>query len=122
MCCMRARCTALIALGLLTVSTRPIAAGSADPGSMLAALGGGESGASLSAGVRKLLLTFLPDPLYQNNKNWDLQKQVEEVKWRGKGFKVHPEKVLVSENDGLWWRVRVTARQPAETLVVDLRD
>ena len=45
-----------------------------------------------------------------------------QIKWRGKGLSVHPEKVDVLENDGLWWRVRVNARQPNETLVVDLRD
>jgi hypothetical protein len=119
---MRPFCQSVILSGLLILSPRMVQAGRADPGSMLSALGGGESTVSLSAGVRKLMLTFLPDPLFLNNKHWDLQKPFEEIKWRGKGFNVHPEKVMVLQNDGLWWRVRVTARQPAETLVVDLRD
>ncbi len=115
-------CDLVVALGLLVVGTGQAQAGPADPGSMLAALGGGDSAVSLSAGLRKLLLTFLPNPLFQDKKHWDRQKAVEEIKWRGQGIKVHPEKVVVLENDGLWWRVQVNARHPADTLVLELRE
>jgi hypothetical protein len=111
-----------MALGMLSLGPATANPGPADPGSMLAALGGGDPAVSLSSGLRKLVLNFLPDPLYQDDKHWNKQKVVEEVKWRGKGFHVHPEKVAILENDGLWWKVRVTARQPAETLILDLRE
>jgi hypothetical protein len=51
-----------------------------------------------------------------------LQQPVRRVRWRGKGLHVHPEAVEELENDGRWWKVRVTAVNPRDTLVLDLCD
>lgn len=90
-------------------------------GSVLAALGGGSVDA-LAGTLRGFVIKALPAPLYEDVRHWGLQKPVREVKWRGKGFRVHPENVQVLKNDGRWWKVRVTAERLADTLVFDLRD
>jgi hypothetical protein len=92
-----------------------------DPAAALAALNGGST-AALSGSLRGLLLEFLPDPLFEDNNHWGKQHYVEEVRWRGKGLHVHPEKARVLKNDGHWHKVRVTAPRARDTLVVDLRD
>jgi hypothetical protein len=77
---------------------------------------------ALAGNLRGLLLQFLPDPLYEDVSHWGTQKPVAEVRWRGKALGGHPEKVMVPKNDGHWWKVRVTLRQPAETLVFAVRN
>lgn len=90
-------------------------------GNVLAALGGGSVDA-LAGSLRGFLLKSLPTPLYQDTSHWGLQKSVQEVKWRGKGFHVHPEKIAVLKNDGRWWKVRVTGERLPDTLIFDLRE
>jgi hypothetical protein len=90
-------------------------------GNVLAALGGGSIDA-LAGTLRGFVVKALPTPLYEDTRHWGLQKPVREVKWRGQGFHVHPEKVDVRKNDGRWWKVRVTADRLADTLILDLRD
>jgi hypothetical protein len=90
-------------------------------GNVLAALGGGSVDA-LAGTLRGFVVKALPTPLYEDTRHWGLQKPVREVKWRGKGLKVHPETIEVPKNDGRWWKVRVTADRPADTLVFDLRE
>jgi hypothetical protein len=90
-------------------------------GNVLAALGGGSIDA-LAGTLRGFVVKALPTPLYEDTRHWGLQKPVREVKWRGQGFHVHPEKVDVRKNDGRWWKVRVTAERLADTLILDLRD
>jgi hypothetical protein len=90
-------------------------------GNVLAVLGGGSVDA-LAGALRGYVLKSLPTPLYEDPRHWGLQKPVSEVKWRGKGMHIHPEKFEVMKNDGRWWKVRVTADRLADTLVFDLRD
>jgi hypothetical protein len=92
-----------------------------DAGNILATLGGGSVDA-LAGALRGFLVKALPSPLFEDTKHWGMQKSVSEVKWRGKGIHVHPEKIDVMKNDGRWWKVRVTADRLADTLVLDLRD
>jgi hypothetical protein len=92
-----------------------------DAGNILATLGGGSVDA-LAGALRGFLVKALPSPLYEDTRHWGLQKSVSEVKWRGKGIHVYPEKIEVMKNDGRWWKVCVTAERLADTLVLDLRD
>jgi hypothetical protein len=87
------------------------------PGSALGLLGS-NTPAALSGNLRAFLLKALPEPLFQDETHWDLQKPVRETKWHG----LHPETLEVPKNDGHWWKVRVTAPHPADTLILDLRD
>jgi hypothetical protein len=82
----------------------------------------GSSPAALAGNLRAFVLQALPNPLFEDQRHWGLQKPVREVKWRGKGLRVHPEVQEVLENDGRWWKVKVTASSPADSLVLDLRD
>jgi hypothetical protein len=91
------------------------------PGSALGLLGS-NTPAALSGNLRAFLLKAMPDPLFEDLRHWDLQKPVREVKWRGQGLDVYREVREVPKNDGHWWKVRVTAPNLADTLVVDLRD
>ncbi len=60
----------------------------------------------LADALRGVLLASVPTPLYENHDHWDRQKD-------GR----HGPK-----NDGLWWRVRVTAPDLAHSLVFQMRD
>jgi hypothetical protein len=88
---------------------------------VLAVLGGGSVDA-LAGALRGFVIKSLPAPVYEDLHHWGLQKPVPEIKWRGKGIHVHPEKRVVLKNDGRWWKVRVTADRLPDTLVFDLRD
>jgi hypothetical protein len=99
----------------------PAAGKALSPGNVLAALGGGSVDA-LAGSLRGVLLKAMPTPLYEDASHWGGQRPVREVHWRGKGLHAHPEPVDVPRNDGRWWRVRVTADRPADTLVLDLRE
>jgi hypothetical protein len=90
-------------------------------GNVLAALGGGSVDA-LAGSLRGVIIKAMPTPLFEDTRNWNMQKPVTEIKWRGKGLQAHPEKVEVMKNDGRWWKVRVTADRMPDTLVFDLRD
>ncbi len=92
-----------------------------DARNVLAALGGGSVDA-LAGSLRGFLIKNMPAPLYEDARNWGLQKPVPAIKWRGKGVHVHPEKITVMKNDGHWWKVLVTTDRLADTLVFDLRD
>ena len=78
-----------------------------DPGAALGALGESSAAASLAVNVRALLLTVLPEPLFEDSKNWGLRK-------KGPLGRVH--------NDGRWWKVRLSAVNPKDTLILDIRD
>ncbi len=77
----------------------------------------------LADSLRALLLQALPDPLHEDTKHWGQQKLVSKgIKWRGKGVKIHPEVEKGLKNDGIWWKVRVTADRPAQTMTLEVRD
>ncbi|HTU92342.1 MAG TPA: hypothetical protein VMF69_19830 [Gemmataceae bacterium] len=106
----------------MSASTAPPPPGKPlDAGNILATLGGGSVDA-LAGALRGFVVKALPSPLYEDTRHWNLQKSVSEVKWRGKGIHVHPEKIEVMKNDGRWWKVRATADRLPDTLVFDLRD
>jgi hypothetical protein len=113
---------AAVAIGCTVTAVRgdPPAKG-ITPGSALGLLGSNTPGA-LAGNLRAFLLKALPDPLFEDDKHWNLQKPVRETKWRGQGIHVHPETQEVLKNDGHWWKVRVTVPNAADTLVLDLRD
>lgn len=77
----------------------------------------------LATGLRTLLVQALPEPLYEDTKHWGQQKIVSRgIKWRGKLVGGHPEAEYGPKNDGLWWKVRVLADHPADTLTVEIRN
>jgi hypothetical protein len=84
---------------------------------------GGNSPAELGTSLRGILLSFLPTPLYEDHKHWGGQKEVTRgLKWKGEGFDFHAEPQRSLKNDGLWWRVKVTAPDVEHSLVFDVRD
>jgi hypothetical protein len=103
------------------ISAPPAPTQTVEAKDLLAVLGGGSVDA-LAGSLRGFLIKAMPMPLYEDTRHWGLQKPVSEIKWRGKGLHVHPEKIEVMKNDGHWWKVRVTADRLADTLVFDLRD
>jgi hypothetical protein len=80
------------------------------------------SAPALAGNLRSFLLSALPDPLFEDTKHWGKQAPVRKLKWRGQGLGVHAEVQEVLQNDGDWWKVRVTALSPQDSLVVDLRE
>jgi hypothetical protein len=114
---------ALVGLGLGAGLGRgdPPAIKPLTPGAALNLLGSNTT-AALAGNLRGYLLQALPDPLLEDRQHWGRQKPVREVKWRGQGLHVHAEVQEVPRNDGHWWKVLVTASNPADTLVLDLRD
>jgi hypothetical protein len=101
-----------LVLGVPEVHARgPITA----PANPLALLGGGSPDA-LAGSLRGYLVQAMPNPLYEDLRHWGLQRPAAGgLKWRGQ-----PPGNL--KNDGHWWKVRVSAVRPADTLVLDLRD
>jgi hypothetical protein len=114
-------CVLCVLCASVVDSAPPAPAKSLDAGNILATLGGGSVDA-LAGSLRGFLVKAMPSPLYEDTRHWNLQKPVPEIKWRGQGVHVHPEKLSVMKNDGRWWKVRVTADRLADTLVFDLRD
>ncbi len=77
----------------------------------------------LTASLRGLLLQSLPAPLYEDSKHWGGQKEVTRgLKWTGQGLDFHAEPQRSLKNDGLWWRVKVTAPNVGNSLVFEIRD
>jgi hypothetical protein len=98
-------------LGLLLLTAGPAWAGPppgkvVDAGAALGMLGGG-SPEALAGSLRAFLVKSVPDPLFEDHRHWDLHKE---------GSRGKPKK------DGRWWRVTVKAINPADTMIVDLRD
>lgn len=63
--------------------------------------------AAFAAQMRTLLLQFLPDPLFQDDKKWGMQKTGPRGKLR---------------NDGRWIKVRITAKNPATDLKLTIEN
>jgi hypothetical protein len=76
-----------------------------DPVKALAALGE-DSPAALSGTLRRVLLESLPSPLYVDERHWGGQKEF----------------FGTAKNHGEWWKVKVTADNLPDTLILDLRD
>jgi hypothetical protein len=83
----------------------------------------GNDPAQLTASLRAILLTFLPTPLYEDHKHWGQQKEFTRgPKWTGDGPDAHAEVQRSLKNDGLWWRVTVTAPDVEKSLIFEVRD
>jgi hypothetical protein len=84
----------------------------------------GGSADALAGSLRGVLLHSLPDPLYEASPGWGHKERTAKgVKWTpGNVLPLRPEVMHGDKNQGTWRRVRVTALNPAETLVVDLRE
>jgi hypothetical protein len=114
---------ALLLTGAAAVVARPAAVAARPAAPDPAALLGGNNPAELTASLRGVLLTFLPTPLYEDHKHWGGQKEVTRgLKWKGEGLDFHAEPQKSLKNDGLWWRVQVTATDLEKTLVFEIRD
>jgi hypothetical protein len=105
-----------------SVRADPPAAGKGFTPSAAMKLLGSNTSAALAGNLRAILLDNLPTPLFEDTHHWGAQKPVKRLKWRGKGLHVHPEIVERPENDGRWWKVKVTTPNARDALVVDLRD
>jgi hypothetical protein len=77
--------------------------------------------AELAAALRALVVSSLPDPLYEKRIDWGKTARVQRQRWKGQGLNVRPYLVEVERNDGVWRKVRVTAENPG-TLVCRVRD
>jgi hypothetical protein len=113
-------------LGLLVPAARggnvPAGVKPGVPANPLALLGGGSQDA-LAGSLRGYLLQALPTPLYEDQSHWGLQKPVGRgLKWQGPGSRDRAGGRRDVRNQGHWWKVRVTAGNLRDTLVLDLRD
>jgi hypothetical protein len=77
----------------------------------------------LSGTLRGMLIQAMPTTLYEHSNNWGHTSMVpDQVKWRRKGLRVRAEVYRHPRNDGTWRKVKLSTRNPAQSLVVDLRD
>jgi hypothetical protein len=75
-----------------------------------------------SAALRDLLISNLPDPLYEASPGWGKTANVASgIHWHGKGLNAKPEIAYTRRNSGAWRKVRLTLLNPAD-LVFELRD
>jgi hypothetical protein len=81
-----------------------------------------QSSDALAGTLRGALVRTLPTTLYESSPGWGHTRQVSEIKWKGQGLHVHPEKVHKDKNDGDWRKIRVSADNLADTLILDLRN
>ncbi|MGH9675891.1 MAG: hypothetical protein ACRD36_02215 [Candidatus Acidiferrum sp.] len=78
---------------------------------------------SVSGCIRNLILLAMPDPLYEDHDHWGGQKEVTRgLKWRGQGLGVYAERKRGLKNNGLWWRIKVTAPNAANSLNFALKN
>jgi len=81
-----------------------------DPIKALAALSDNSPDA-LAGVLRRVLIEALPSPPYEDDRHWGAQKEVHTIAGKTR-----------LKNDGDWWKVKVTADNLADTLILDLRD
>jgi hypothetical protein len=74
---------------------------------------------SLADSVRSLLVKSMPETLYEASPNWGHTRQVaNQLKWKG----VRPKIYKTAKNDGVWRKLRLSTRNLASSLLVELRD
>jgi hypothetical protein len=109
---------ALVLAGVVALSLTAVPRATADPPSPLAVLTPNALDA-LSGSLRGLLVRSLPDPLYEAAPNWGHTKEVARgVTWHG----LRPEVKRSPKNDGAWEKVRFSAVNPADSLILDVRN
>jgi hypothetical protein len=97
---------------------------SLDSAKALSLLKGAEgSPAALAGTLRGLILEAMPPTLYEASPGWGhTERKPDGFHWKGKGIHSHLERKYAFKNQGIWRRVRVTAPNLKDTLVLDLRD
>ncbi len=93
------------------------------PSNPLALLGNGTPEA-LAGNLRGYLVQALPPVLYEDTHDWGHMKLMPRgLEWTGKRkLKLVPEVQKGHKPDGIWRRVRISANNLRDTLVLDLRD
>jgi hypothetical protein len=74
---------------------------------------------SLADSVRGLLVQSMPETLYEASPNWGHTRQAaNQLKWKG----VRPKIYKTAKNNGTWRKLRLSTRNLANTMVVELKD
>jgi hypothetical protein len=74
---------------------------------------------SLADNVRGLLVQSMPETLYEASPNWGHTRQAaNQLKWKG----VRPKIYKTAKNDGTWRKLKLSTRNLAQTMVVELSD
>jgi len=74
---------------------------------------------ALAGSIRGYLVRTMPDPLYESRPNWGHTASVARgLKWHD----LQPEVQRSQKNDGKWRHITVSAVNPADTLIFDIRD
>jgi hypothetical protein len=74
---------------------------------------------ALAGSIRGYLVRTMPTPLYESRINWGHTAEIARgLKWDG----LRPEVQRSAKNDGKWRHITVTALNPADTLIFDIRD
>jgi hypothetical protein len=77
----------------------------------------------LAAALRTMLLQAMPETLYEGSSNWGQTSTVpDQIKWRRKGLRVRAEVYRHPRNDGTWRKVKLSTRNPAQSLSLEIRD
>lgn len=89
-----------------------------DASALLPALSQGNTDA-LAGSLRGSLIRAMPDPLYEKFSNWGKTERVANgLKWDG----LKPRIQYKDKNDGKWQHLRAIALNPADNLVLDIRN
>src|ERR1700730_5359176 len=91
-------------------AAEPAAIKGLDPIKALAALSDNSTDA-LAGVLRRVLIESLPSPPYEDDRHWGGQKEIQTLTGKTR-----------LKNDGDWWKVKVTADNLPDTLILDLRD
>jgi hypothetical protein len=109
---------ALVLMGVVALSLTTVPPVAADPPNPLSALTSNSLDA-LSGTLRGLLVRSLPNPLHESSPGWGHTKPVARgLDWHG----LIPEVRHSAKNDGTWEKIRFAADNPAESLILDVRN
>ncbi len=77
----------------------------------------------LSTTLRSMLVQAMPPVLYEGSTNWGHTRAVvNQLKWRRSGVRIRPEVYRVPRNDGTWRKIKLTTRNPGQSLAIELSD
>ena len=109
-------------LGMTAAAMAPPGIQKPDPAALSHVLTSG-SVDSLAGSLRGYLIHAVHDPLFESSSGWGHQSRVARgVKWTGKELPLKPEIIHGLKNQGDWRKLRVTAPNLADNLILDLRD
>jgi hypothetical protein len=104
------------------ISGPPVGSKHPDPSAIAHLLTSGSADA-LAGSLRGYLIHAVPDPLYESSPGWGRTARVARgVKWTGKDLPLKPEIIKGDKNQGDWRKIRVTAPNLPDNLIVDLRN